>query len=104
MIVDQTWVKRNLGFDPITRPAPASTFGFPTATTAATAEDYQREIIDFDSDSPAGLAFLAFTTATGLSRSTDIPWPRGLNRRPIPFFPRWRSVCSAIVCWALIAA
>jgi hypothetical protein len=56
MIVDQTWVKRNLGFDPITRPAPASTFGFPTATTAATAEDYQGEIIDFDSDSPAGLA------------------------------------------------
>jgi hypothetical protein len=40
--------------------------------------DLQHEIIDFDSESPAGLQFLAFTTSTGLSRFTDIPWPRGL--------------------------
>lgn len=66
-------------FDPLSTPAPLSTF----ASTAAAAkspssEDFQREIIDFDSESPAGLAFLAFTTATGLSRFTDIPWPKGL--------------------------
>jgi hypothetical protein len=45
---------------------------------AATAEDFQREIIDFDSDSPAGPEFTAFSTATGLSRYTDVPWPKGL--------------------------
>ena len=28
--------------------------------------------------SPAGLQFLAFTTATGLSRYTDVQWPKGL--------------------------
>jgi hypothetical protein len=41
-------------------------------------DDIQREIIDFDSEAPAGKEFLAFTTATGLSRFTDIPWPKGL--------------------------
>ena len=45
---------------------------------AAPPEDLQREIIDFDSEAPAGREFLAFTTATGLSRFTNIPWPRGL--------------------------
>jgi hypothetical protein len=44
----------------------------------ARVEDFQREIIDFDSASPAGLQFLAFTTATGLSRYIDVPWPKGL--------------------------
>ena len=39
-------------------------------------DDLQREIIDFDSEAPEGQAFLAFTTATGLSRFTDIPWPK----------------------------
>jgi hypothetical protein len=38
----------------------------------------QREIIEFDSESPAGTDFLVFTTATGLSRFTEIPWPKGL--------------------------
>jgi hypothetical protein len=45
----------------------------------ARVEDFQREIIDFDSASPAGLQFLAFTTATGLSRYIDVPWPKGLS-------------------------
>jgi hypothetical protein len=35
-------------------------------------------MIDFDSEGPEGREFLAFTTATGLSRFTDIPWPAGL--------------------------
>jgi hypothetical protein len=79
MIVDRAWVERNLGFDPIARPAPDSTFAFQRAALpGSTPEDLQREIIDFDSESPAGLSFLAFTTATGLSRFTDIPWPKGL--------------------------
>lgn len=78
MIVDQAWVARNLGFNPIARPAPASTFAFQPAVSSSRDEDLQREIIDFDSEAPAGREFLAFTTATGLSRFTDIPWPKGL--------------------------
>src|SRR5689334_12499836 len=85
MIADRAWVRRNLGFDPIARPAPASTFSFTRAAQPrSTPEDLQREIIDFDSEAPSGLAFLAFTTATGLSRFTDIPWPDGLAPKTGP--------------------
>lgn len=78
MTVDQAWVARNLGFNPIARPAPAATFAFKPAATSSSDTDLQREIIDFDSEAPAGREFLAFTTATGLSRFTDIPWPKTL--------------------------
>src|SRR6185295_258721 len=80
MRVDRKWVERNLGFDPIAKPPPATTFAFAKAAkpAAASVEDFQREIIDFDSESPAGLQFLAFSTATGLSRYTDVQWPTGL--------------------------
>jgi Phosphorylase superfamily len=79
MIVDREWAKRNLGFDPVTTPPPAESFAFKKAAKpSAGVEDFQREIIDFDSEAPEGRAFLAFSTATGLSRFTDIPWPAGL--------------------------
>lgn len=85
MLADRAWVQRNLGFDPIARPAPASTFAFTKAARpSSTPEDLQREIIDFDSEAPAGREFLAFTTATGLSRFTDIPWPKGLAPKTGP--------------------
>ncbi len=85
MIADREWVRRNIGFDPIARPAPVSTFSFTAAARpSSTAEDLQREIIDFDSESPAGREFFAFTTATGLSRFTDIPWPEGLAPKTGP--------------------
>ena len=61
MRVDRKWVERNLGFDPIATPPPDATFASPRAAKAATPEDFQREIIDFDSESPAGLQFLAFS-------------------------------------------
>ena len=77
MIIDRPWVERNLGFDPINTPAPLNTWEYKQARTGGP-EDLQREIIDFDSESPAGMQFLAFTTATGLSRFTEIPWPHGL--------------------------
>src|SRR6202007_994320 len=38
----------------------------------------------FDSESPQGKEFLAFTTTTGLSRFTDIPWPKGFEPRTGP--------------------
>ena len=79
MIVDRAWVKRNIGFDPVATPAPTKTFSFAAAARpTSTPEDFQREIIDFDSEAAEGREFLAFTKATGLSRFQDIPWPRGL--------------------------
>ena len=70
----------NLGFNPALTTMPDSTFAFKKAVKpGATSEDFQREIIDFDSEGPEGMAFMAFTTATGLSRFTDIPWPKGLE-------------------------
>jgi hypothetical protein len=47
-------------------------------TPRAQPEDFQREIIDFDSEGPEGAAFFAFSTATGLSRFTEISWPKSL--------------------------
>jgi nucleoside phosphorylase len=83
MIADRQWVHGNLGFDPISRPAPRSTFAVAAAAKpTASTEDIQREIIDFDSEAPEGQAFLAFTTATGLSRFNDISWPKGLEPKP----------------------
>ena len=80
MIVDRKWVKRNLGFDPIATPAPRESFSNARAAQpSASLEDIQREIIDFDSEAPEGREFLAYTTATGLSRYTDVPWPKGLE-------------------------
>ena len=55
MAADRKWVERNLGFDPVTKPPPDTTFAYAPAGMAATTEDLQREIIDFDSESPAGL-------------------------------------------------
>jgi hypothetical protein len=78
MRVDRKWVERNLGFDPIATPPPDATFASARAAKAETPEEFQREIIDFDSESPAGLQFMAFSTATGLSRYTDVEWPKGL--------------------------
>ena len=85
MTVDRKWVARNLGFDPIAVPAPRSTFAVAAAAAKSPRhEDFQREMIDFDSESPAGLAFFAFTTATGLSRFTEIPWPKKLAPKTGP--------------------
>jgi hypothetical protein len=80
MIASRAWVKLNIGFDPIQTPAPARSFANRTASTpTAQGEDLQREIIDFDSEGPEGQAFIAFSKATGLSRFTDIPWPKRLK-------------------------
>jgi hypothetical protein len=85
MTADRKWVERNLGFDPISTPPPAAAFTVERVAASAVKrsakvapEDFQREIIDFDSEAPEGREFVAFGTATGLSRFTDIPWPKGL--------------------------
>src|SRR5215831_16524145 len=83
MMINRRWVERNLGFDPIARPAPASTFAFTAAATSSNADDLQREIIDFDSEGTEGKEFLAFTTATGLSPTTGKA-PGGSLGGPLP--------------------
>ena len=75
MIIDGAWAERNIGFDPTKVAAQVDT---PTHASGDHPDDLAREIIDFDSEGPAGEAFLALTTATGLSKFTDIPWPAGL--------------------------
>jgi len=82
MIVDRKWVKQNIGIDPVAKPSPATLLAFPEATKKVAPEDLDREIIDFDSEAPEGLAFLASTTATNLSRFTEIPWPKALKPTP----------------------
>ncbi len=85
MTIDRAWVYRNLGFDPTVRSPPRSTFAFAAAAAASPAsQDWQREIIDFNSEGTEGREFLAFTTATGLSRFEDIPWPNGLQPKTGP--------------------
>jgi hypothetical protein len=56
MVADRKWVEKNLGFDPISTPPPANTFSVNRVakaavkpSTKASPEDFQREIIDFDS-------------------------------------------------------
>lgn len=102
--VNRAWVERNLGFDPIANPAPASTFAVAAAAAPSPSDEaLQREIIDFDSESPAGMAFLAFTTATGLSRFTEIPWPKGLAPKtgpsPGPGSSKLPSADVLVVTW-----
>lgn len=84
MIVDAKWVERNLGFDPTKTAMPASTFALAKSAKAMTPEDFQRDIIDFDSEAPHGREFLAFTTATGLSRYSEVVWPSGLEPKTGP--------------------
>jgi hypothetical protein len=85
MIIDRAWAVRNLGFDPVARPAPEDTFAVHEAARPTSSFDnLQREIIYFDSEASHGKAFLAFTTSTGLSRFTDIPWPPALAPKTGP--------------------
>jgi purine-nucleoside phosphorylase len=91
MTADRNWVEKNLGFDPISTPPPPDTFSVKRVAKAAvkksvkaSPEDFQREIIDFDSEGPVGQRFFAFSTATGLSRFTEIPWPKGLAPKTGP--------------------
>lgn len=77
---DRAWIRRNLGFDPRSEPLPGAAFAHRAAAAAAAEpEDFQREIIEFDSQGLEGAAFFAFTRATGLSRFTEIAWPQGLE-------------------------
>jgi hypothetical protein len=80
MTANRAWMKRNLGFDPYAIQPPANAFAFaPAAKRSAAPEDFQREIIDFDSEGPEGKEFFSFSTATGLSRFQEIPFPAAMK-------------------------
>ena len=87
MIVDRQWFVRNLGYDPVTPEARSAIAG---PKKAVSDEDFQRQIIDFDSESDEGVRLFAFSKATGLSRFTDIPWPKNLAPQTGPS-PKGRS-------------
>ncbi len=91
MRADRKWVQRNLGYDPVATPPPKGILAFAAGGPSSKAEDFQREIIDFDSESPSGRDFLAFSTATGLSRYVDVPWPAKLAPKPAASLKRSSS-------------
>src|ERR1700693_6763 len=75
------WLQLNLGIKP-GQPAPIAAFAL--GKRPQKDEDFQREIIDFDSEAPEGTEFFAFAAgATGLSKFQDIPWPKGREPRPV---------------------
>src|SRR2546423_32493 len=84
MQAGREWLIRNLGFDPVAEAPPKNTYAHALAADRGESEDFQAEIIDFDSASPQGLNFLAFSKATGLSRYKDIPWPDALKPKSSP--------------------
>jgi nucleoside phosphorylase len=72
------WLQLNLGI----RPGAVAMAAL--RKPSRTPEDFQREIIDFDSESPAAAAFFeAAPGATGLSKFQDIPWPTRLAPKPV---------------------
>src|SRR5262249_51551763 len=77
----------------------------PAAGTLDTDITLRRDIIEFDSESPAAQTFFdtAPLASTGLSQFVDIPWPTGLAPRP-GRKPRGASLPKAdvlIVTWTM---
>ena len=76
--VDEAWLTRNLGIAPA-GPTAAAAAGPSGAPTPAEERARMRDLIEFDSEGPAGAAFLAAATlGHDLSEFVDIPWPVGL--------------------------
>jgi nucleoside phosphorylase len=74
------WLQLNLGIRP-GQPVPLQAIAI--GKRPSKPEDFQREIIDFDSEGSEGAAFFEFATAaTGLSKFKDLPWPKGTEPRP----------------------
>jgi hypothetical protein len=79
-ITTTDWLQLNLGISP-TQKAPIETFA--SLKRPVTSEDFQREIIDFDSEGTEGAAFSEFAAgSTGLSKFQNIPWPAKLGPKP----------------------
>ena len=101
--VDASWLTRNLGVAP---PSHAALVSAAPQAPSTPAEDRAlvRELIDFDSDGPAGTAFLtAAPLANGLSKFKQIPWPTGLAPKPsaTPSGPKLPKADVLIVTWTV---
>lgn len=96
--VDAGWAERNLGLD----------YRAELGVRVAAPPDgpaLRREIIEYDSESPTGAAFLARASAApgGLSRFVPISWPKGLAPQPGKR-PRGDSLPNAdvlVVTWTV---
>ena len=81
--VDQGWAERNLGFS-----YRAERLDLAEATdvrgSVGDGQELQRELIEFDSEAPEGLAFRALATAApgGIGQFEEIDWPAGLAPTP----------------------
>ena len=75
MKVDRAWGIRNLGIDE----------GLADMSEAVSDDqDLQRELIDFDSQSPSAGTAEVLTAGTGMSKFVDIKWPKGVAPKPGP--------------------
>lgn len=81
MIVDRQWFVRNLGYDPLGPRASRALRAVTAKRPAGSRQDLAREIIDFDSEAEEGRRLFATSTATGLAKFADIPWPQALAPR-----------------------
>jgi len=95
------WAKRNLGLD-----YSSSGLGAEAEAGSPPADrQVQRELIEFDSEAPAGEAFreLASAAPGGLAQFVEIEWPKALAPRP-GRRPRGESLPKAdvlIVTWTM---
>ena len=99
--VDEAWLARNLGIAPASPPATAAA-GTSGVLTAAEERARMLDLIEFDSEGPAGAAFLAAATlAHGLSQYVDVPWPAGLApiAGPTPTGTKLPRADVLIVTW-----
>jgi nucleoside phosphorylase len=79
MAVDQAWLQRNLGFDPLNRSERAAA----RAPNSLNDQAFARELIDYDSESSEGHAFAKRATrSTSLTKFVDPAWPAGLAPTP----------------------
>ncbi len=82
--VGREWAEQNLGMTiPERRAMPEA---LAPGKTPASDRQLARELIDFDSEGPAGAEFRAAATRApdGLSKYVDIEWPAGLEPTPGP--------------------
>ena len=99
--VDEAWLTRNLGIAPA-GPIAAASPGPGGTPTSAEERARMLELIEFDSEGPAGAAFLAAATlGHDLSEFIDIPWPAGLapTAGVAPTGPKLPRADVLIVTW-----
>lgn len=101
MLIDRNWVEQNLG----SAETQATTADALSAAAASDAGDYARELIEFDSEGPAGeaVAELVPHAADGFTGYVEPSWPAGFAPKP-GSTPSGKSLPKAdvlIVTWTM---